>query len=160
MLVLKPCSHDPLPCSRDTIDFVKQSAALCLLKLFRSSADVLPPGEFSSRIVHLLNDSHLVGSDSSHRSCGIENAFSPHEGIILEPDLICPWMLPCSFALTSRILQGVVTAASSLIEALSKKWPDDYKGCVSLAISRLSRVRESPIADAESVGGGVIESPR
>jgi hypothetical protein len=45
----------------DTIDFVKQSAALCLLKLFRTSADVVPPaGEYASRIVHLLNDSHLV----------------------------------------------------------------------------------------------------
>jgi AP-2 complex subunit alpha len=38
---------------------------------------------------------------------------------------------------------GVVTAAVSLIEALVKKNPDEYKGCVSLAVSRLSRV--SPI---------------
>ncbi|VDN38659.1 unnamed protein product [Gongylonema pulchrum] len=80
--------------SGDTIDFVKQSAALCLLKLFRTCPDVLPPSEFSSRIVHLLNDQHL----------------------------------------------GVVTSAASLIEALSKKWPEEYKGCISLAISRLSRV--------------------
>jgi hypothetical protein len=36
---------------------------------------------------------------------------------------------------------GVVTAASSLIDALVKKNPDEYKGCVSLAVSRLSRVR-------------------
>ena len=35
---------------------------------------------------------------------------------------------------------GVVTAASSLIDALVKKNPDEYKGCVSLAVSRLSRV--------------------
>lgn len=45
---------------RDTVDFVKQSAALCLLKLFRTSNDVLLPSEYSVRIVHLLNDSHLV----------------------------------------------------------------------------------------------------
>jgi len=35
---------------------------------------------------------------------------------------------------------GVVTAASSLIDALVKKNPEEYKGCVSLAVSRLSRV--------------------
>ncbi len=38
------------------------------------------------------------------------------------------------------IFQGVVTAAVSLIETLAKKNPDEYKGCVSLAVSRLSRV--------------------
>ena len=37
-------------------------------------------------------------------------------------------------------MQGVVTAAVSLIETLAKKNSDDYKGCVSLAVSRLSRV--------------------
>lgn len=37
--------------------------------------------------------------------------------------------------------QGVVTAAVSLIERLAKKNPDDYRGCVSLAVSRLTRVR-------------------
>ncbi|VDO40780.1 unnamed protein product [Haemonchus placei] len=46
--------------SGDTIDFVKQSAALCLLKLFRTAPDVIQPGEYASRIVHLLNDSHMV----------------------------------------------------------------------------------------------------
>ena len=35
---------------------------------------------------------------------------------------------------------GVVTAAASLIDALVKKNPDEYKGCISLAVSRLSRV--------------------
>ena len=36
---------------------------------------------------------------------------------------------------------GVVTAAASLIDALVKKNPEEYKGCISLAVSRLSRVR-------------------
>jgi hypothetical protein len=36
---------------------------------------------------------------------------------------------------------GVVTAATSLIDALVKKSPEEYKGCISLAVSRLSRVR-------------------
>ena len=35
----------------------------------------------------------------------------------------------------------MVTSAASLIEALVKKNPEEYKGCVSLAVSRLSRVR-------------------
>uniref|UniRef100_A0A915DA59 Clathrin/coatomer adaptor adaptin-like N-terminal domain-containing protein n=1 Tax=Ditylenchus dipsaci TaxID=166011 RepID=A0A915DA59_9BILA len=98
-------AHDlpKLLTSGDTIDFVKQSAALCLLKLFRTSNDVLPPSEYSVRIVHLLNDSHL----------------------------------------------GVVTAAASLIEALSKKWPEEYKGCVSLSIARLSRIVTSTYTDLQ-----------
>lgn len=83
--------------NRDTMDVVKQSAALCLLRLLRTAPDVVPGGEWTSRIVHLLNDQHL----------------------------------------------GVVTAAASLIDALVKRNPDEYKGCVSLAVSRLSRVRTS-----------------
>ena len=79
---------------RDTMDVVKQSAALCLLRLLRTCPEVIPSGEWTSRIIHLLNDQHL----------------------------------------------GVVTAAASLIEALVKRNTDEYKGCVSLAVSRLSRV--------------------
>ena len=45
---------------RDTIDSVKQSAALCLLHLLRSSADAIAMSEWSSRIIHLLNDQHMV----------------------------------------------------------------------------------------------------
>lgn len=81
------------------MDVVKQSAALCLLRLLRTAPDVVPGGEWTSRIVHLLNDQHL----------------------------------------------GVVTAAASLIDALVKKNPDEYKGCVSLAVSRLSRVWHSSL---------------
>jgi hypothetical protein len=84
----------PVSPLRDTIDAVKQSAALTLLRLLRASPDIIPMGEWTSRIIHLLNDQHM----------------------------------------------GVVTSATSLIEALVKKNPDEYKGCVSLAVSRLSRV--------------------
>ncbi|KAL1439744.1 hypothetical protein MTO96_009602 [Rhipicephalus appendiculatus] len=80
--------------SGDTIDVVKQSAALCLLRLLRTLPDITPSGEWTSRIIHLLNDQHM----------------------------------------------GVVTAAVSLIDALVKKNPDEYRGCVSLAVSRLSRI--------------------
>lgn len=77
------------------MDTVKQSAALCLLKLMRTAPDCVAFGEWTARVVHLLNDQHM----------------------------------------------GVVTAAVSLIETLVKRNPDEYKGCVSLAVSRLSRVR-------------------
>ncbi|CAJ0954334.1 unnamed protein product, partial [Mesorhabditis belari] len=99
--------------SGDTIDFVKQSAALCLLKLFRNSPDVMPSPDHASRIVHLLNDSHM----------------------------------------------GVVTSAASLIEALSKRWPDDYKGCVSLAISRLSRIVTATYTDLQDYTYYFVPAP-
>ncbi|KAI1712702.1 AP-2 complex subunit alpha-2 [Ditylenchus destructor] len=108
-------AHDlpKLLTSGDTVDFVKQSAALCLLKLFRTSNDVLLPSEYSVRIVHLLNDSHL----------------------------------------------GVVTAAASLIEALSKKWPEEYKGCVSLSIARLSRIVTSTYTDLQDYTYYFVPAP-
>uniref|UniRef100_A0A3Q2PV36 AP-2 complex subunit alpha n=1 Tax=Fundulus heteroclitus TaxID=8078 RepID=A0A3Q2PV36_FUNHE len=43
----------------DTMDSVKQSAALCLLRLNRTSPDLIPMGEWTARVVHLLNDQHL-----------------------------------------------------------------------------------------------------
>uniref|UniRef100_A0A2K6D0S0 AP-2 complex subunit alpha n=1 Tax=Macaca nemestrina TaxID=9545 RepID=A0A2K6D0S0_MACNE len=78
----------------DSMDSVKQSAALCLLRLYKASPDLVPMGEWTARVVHLLNDQHM----------------------------------------------GVVTAAVSLITCLCKKNPDDFKTCISLAVSRLSRV--------------------
>ncbi|KHJ98574.1 adaptin region [Oesophagostomum dentatum] len=105
---------DPASCfSHDTIDFVKQSAALCLLKLFRTAPDIIQPGEYASRIVHLLNDSHM----------------------------------------------GVVTSAASLIESLSKKWPEEYKGCVPLAISRLSRIVTATYTDLQDYTYYFVPAP-
>ncbi|OCT70986.1 hypothetical protein XELAEV_18037902mg [Xenopus laevis] len=43
----------------DTMDSVKQSAALCLLRLYKTSPDLVPMGEWTSRVVHLLNDQHM-----------------------------------------------------------------------------------------------------
>ena len=45
---------------RDTMDSVKQSAALCLLRLYKTSPDLVLMGEWTSRVVHLLNDQHMV----------------------------------------------------------------------------------------------------
>ena len=50
---------DSLP-RRDTMDSVKQSAALCLLRLYKASPDLVLMGEWTSRVVHLLNDQHMV----------------------------------------------------------------------------------------------------
>lgn len=46
--------------ARDTMDSVKQSAALCLLRLYKASPDLVLMGEWTSRVVHLLNDQHMV----------------------------------------------------------------------------------------------------
>lgn len=48
------CAH------RDSMDSVKQSAALCLLRLYKASPDLVPMGEWTARVVHLLNDQHMV----------------------------------------------------------------------------------------------------
>jgi AP-2 complex subunit alpha len=45
--------------SKEDIDQVKQSAALCMLRLYRAAPDLLPNGDWQNRVVHLLNDSHL-----------------------------------------------------------------------------------------------------
>ena len=45
--------------SKEDIDSVKQSAALCMLRLYRAAPDLLPTGDWQNRVVHLLNDSHL-----------------------------------------------------------------------------------------------------
>lgn len=99
--------------SGETIDVVKQSAALCLLRLYRAQPDISPSGEFTSRIIHLLNDQHM----------------------------------------------GVVTASVSLIENLVKKNAEEYKGCVSLAVSRLSRVVTSSYTDLQDYTYYFVPAP-
>lgn len=95
------------------MDVVKQSAALCLLRLFRTCPEIIPGGEWTSRIIHLLNDQHM----------------------------------------------GVVTAATSLIDALVKKNPDEYKGCVSLAVSRLSRIVTASYTDLQDYTYYFVPAP-
>jgi len=99
--------------SGETMDVLKQSAALCLLRLFRTNPDIIPGGGWTSRIIHLLNDQHL----------------------------------------------GVVTAASSLIEALVKSNPEEYKGCISLAVSRLSRIVTANYTDLQDYTYYFVPAP-
>lgn len=99
--------------SGDTMDVVKQSAALCLLRLFRKSPEIIPGGEWTSRIIHLLNDPHM----------------------------------------------GVVTAATSLIDALVKKNPEEYKGCVTLAVARLSRIVTASYTDLQDYTYYFVPAP-
>ncbi|KAG1967994.1 AP-2 complex subunit alpha-2 [Pimephales promelas] len=97
----------------DTMDSVKQSAALCLLRLYKTSPDLVLMGEWTSRVVHLLNDQHM----------------------------------------------GVVTAAISLITCLSQKNPDEFKTCVSLAVSRLSRIVSSASTDLQDYTYYFVPAP-
>ncbi|XP_066564810.1 AP-2 complex subunit alpha-2 isoform X2 [Amia ocellicauda] len=97
----------------DTMDSVKQSAALCLLRLYKTSPDLVHMGEWTSRVVHLLNDQHM----------------------------------------------GVVTAAISLITCLSQKNPDEFKTCVSLAVSRLSRIVSSASTDLQDYTYYFVPAP-
>eukprot|EP00058_Branchiostoma_floridae_P012082 XP_002597570.1 hypothetical protein BRAFLDRAFT_266276 [Branchiostoma floridae] len=99
--------------SGETIDAVKQSACLCLLRLFRTSPETVPPGEWTQRVGHLLNDQHL----------------------------------------------GVVTSATSLIHTLAQKTPEDFKPCVQLAISRLSRIVTSSYTDLQDYTYYFVPAP-
>lgn len=99
--------------SPDTNDSVKQCAALCVLKLFKLKHDILPPGEWTSRIVQLLNDKHL----------------------------------------------GVVTSAASLIQGVVHIYAEDYKGCVQLAVSRLSRIVTSSYTDLQDYTYYFVPAP-
>ncbi|XP_015930610.1 AP-2 complex subunit alpha-2 [Parasteatoda tepidariorum] len=99
--------------SGETIDLVKQSAALCLLRLLRTMPEIIPSGEWTTRIIHLLNDQHM----------------------------------------------GVVTSAVSLIDAFVKKNPDEYKGCVSLAVSRLSRIVTASYTDLQDYTYYFVPAP-
>lgn len=69
----------------DTIDSVKQSAALCLLHLLRNSPDAVPMSEWSSRIIHLLNDQHMVSSITGLKWIAMIKQF------LLVHDMICDW---------------------------------------------------------------------
>ena len=82
------------------MDSVKQSAALCLLRLHRASPDLVPVGDWTSRVVHLLNDQHLVGASGPH----------PHSSAGPQPR-----EQPC---VTSRLLRGTSLAQSSSWESL------------------------------------------
>ncbi|KAG7279464.1 hypothetical protein CRUP_038237 [Coryphaenoides rupestris] len=88
----------------DTMDSVKQSAALCLLRLYKTSPDLVLMGEWTSRV-------------------------------------------------------GVVTAAISLITCLSQKNPDEFKTCVSLAVSRLSRIVSSASTDLQDYTYYFVPAP-
>lgn len=67
---------------RDSMDSVKQSAALCLLRLYKASPDLVPMGEWTARVVHLLNDQHMVrclaALPSSARSPCLDFCQGPH----------------------------------------------------------------------------------
>ncbi|CAH8541289.1 unnamed protein product [Heterobilharzia americana] len=99
--------------SGDTIDSIKQNAALCLLKLIRVAPELVTYDDWTIRAMHLLNDQHL----------------------------------------------GVVTSAVSLIDALVKRSPEEHKGCISLAVSRLSRLITSSYTDLQDYTYYFVTAP-
>ncbi|KAH8877624.1 AP-2 complex subunit alpha-2 [Schistosoma japonicum] len=99
--------------SGDTIDSIKQNAALCLLKLIRVAPELVTYDDWTVRAMHLLNDQHL----------------------------------------------GVVTSAVSLIDALVKRSPEEHKGCISLAVSRLSRLITSSYTDLQDYTYYFVTAP-
>ena len=56
---LQLCVIGALSCS-DSNAAVKQTAALCLLKLLRVDPKLIPTDRYSSMIIKLLNNKHLV----------------------------------------------------------------------------------------------------
>ncbi|XP_064478736.1 AP-2 complex subunit alpha-like [Ornithodoros turicata] len=54
---------------------------------------------------------------------------------------------------------GVVTASTSLIEALAKRNPDDYKGSVPVAVSRLSRLAQASCSDLQDYSYYLVPAP-
>ncbi|KAL8170014.1 UNVERIFIED_CONTAM: AP-2 complex subunit alpha-2, partial [Gekko kuhli] len=121
----------------DTMDSVKQSAALCLLRLYRTSPDLVPMGDWTSRVVHLLNDQHL-------------------DDVLLDK----PACLGCVQMLQpTNQVEGVVTAATSLITTLAQKNPDEFKTSVSLAVSRLSRIVTSASTDLQDYTYYFVPAP-
>lgn len=56
-------------------------------------------------------------------------------------------------------LQGVVTSAASLIQGVVHHYADDYKGCVQLAVSRLSRIVTSSYTDLQDYTYYFVPAP-
>ncbi|KAL3314365.1 AP-2 complex subunit alpha-2 [Cichlidogyrus casuarinus] len=99
--------------SGETIDSIKQNAALCMLRLIRVAPDVVSYTDWTSRAIHLINDPHL----------------------------------------------GVVTSAVSLIDALVKRDPEEYKTCISLSVARLSRLVASSHTDLQDYTYYFVTAP-
>ena len=94
--------------------------------------ELTPSGEWTSRIIHLLNDQHMVCINT----------------------VSIPTIL-----VTLGHFQGVVTAAVSVINSLVNRSPDEYKGCVSLAVSRLSRIVTASYTDLQDYTYYFVPAP-
>lgn len=54
---------------------------------------------------------------------------------------------------------GVVTASTSLLEALARRNPDEYKTCVPVAVSRLSRLAQASCTDLQDYSYYLVPAP-
>lgn len=123
------------PFFRDTMDSVKQSAALCLLRLYRTSPDLVPMGDWTSRVVHLLNDQHLVNASGrestlAHRVASVGTA----TGTAAQCGFLCPWSLctlPGGRSQTRSLAPPAASQASVLAGLLQTSHTDQQDGVAS-----------------------------
>ena len=54
--------------NRQASESVKQSACLCLLRLFRTSKESMTYADWASRVIHLLNDHHMVSTQTNKQA--------------------------------------------------------------------------------------------
>ncbi|CAL8070129.1 unnamed protein product [Calicophoron daubneyi] len=80
--------------------------------------------------------------------------------IRVAPELVTydDWTVRAIHLLNDQHL-GVVTSAASLIDALVKRNPEEHKGCVSLAVSRLSRLITSSYTDLQDYTYYFVTAP-
>lgn len=84
---------------RDSMDSVKQSAALCLLRLYKASPDLVPMGEWTARVVHLLNDQHMVRCPAARPQVSEAPAFTSARDPISVLTLQSRFHVPSVYAL-------------------------------------------------------------
>uniref|UniRef100_M3YD34 Clathrin adaptor alpha/beta/gamma-adaptin appendage Ig-like subdomain domain-containing protein n=1 Tax=Mustela putorius furo TaxID=9669 RepID=M3YD34_MUSPF len=130
----------------DTMDSVKQSAALCLLRLYRTSPDLVPMGDWTSRVVHLLNDQHLtqglvgllfsmvtlLGWRDSSESKGNVSLPGPYRvdffmrSVVSEGQQFCWLQMPCACASVCSVFRRAL--CSSLAGRLTAWLSDVLNG--------------------------------
>ena len=101
---------------RDTLDVVKQSAALCLLKLFKTDPSIIPSGEILSSFQHVWYNIQKAGFkcfQTSFKACNF--GFWVFSCICIEMLEIaclasgwCPVQLvtPCALSMTRFLLKS------------------------------------------------------
>ncbi len=115
---LFPSPHQPPPPFSDRTNAVKQTAALCLLRLLRVNPQAVSIDQYAVKIVQLINEKHMVRAPPP-------------------PQCVCVCVCYCP---PPTHTQGVVTAACSLLEELAHINSLGFSECVPLAVTKLFKV--------------------